>query len=209
MKVLVPVEDYLFSSAIVKLLSQHHWPADTEFFVVNVIEPHMMNLVAPLPMEPLFPIPEQHILHDAKELLAAATQALRFAIPGARFIEKIQVGNPAEEILSLARSWPADLIVAGSHGHSGFNKFFLGSVSLKVVTHSPCSVLLAKPDGATLKLWQQAAELQPEASNSNCLKTMYSAKKFERILVALDDTEISTELVDFVLSHTWFEKAHF
>jgi nucleotide-binding universal stress UspA family protein len=56
----------------------------------------------------------------------------------------IKYGNPAEEILATAKKMKADLIVTGSHGRHGAQKFFLGSVSSKIVDHSPCSVLVVK-----------------------------------------------------------------
>jgi nucleotide-binding universal stress UspA family protein len=56
----------------------------------------------------------------------------------------IKYGNPAEEILATAKKMKADLIVTGSHGRHGAQKFFLGSVSSKIVDHAPCSVLVVK-----------------------------------------------------------------
>ena len=56
----------------------------------------------------------------------------------------ITQGNPAEEILAAAKKIKADLIVSGSHGRHGAQKFLLGSVSSKIVDHSPCAVLVVK-----------------------------------------------------------------
>jgi nucleotide-binding universal stress UspA family protein len=53
-------------------------------------------------------------------------------------------GSPADEIVKLAEKEGADVIVIGSHGRHGAKKFFLGSVSSRVATHAPCSVLLVK-----------------------------------------------------------------
>lgn len=52
-------------------------------------------------------------------------------------------GNPEQEIVEIARSWRADLIVMGSHGR-GFWGRLLGSVSDGVLHHSPCSVLIVR-----------------------------------------------------------------
>lgn len=48
------------------------------------------------------------------------------------------------EILELARSWKADLIMVGSTGRSQIDRFLLGSVSKRIVRHSPCSVWIAR-----------------------------------------------------------------
>lgn len=56
----------------------------------------------------------------------------------------IKQGNPAEEILETAKKIKADLIVAGSHGRHGAQRFLLGSVSSKIVDHAPCAVLIVK-----------------------------------------------------------------
>jgi nucleotide-binding universal stress UspA family protein len=52
--------------------------------------------------------------------------------------------SPAEEIVSAAKDQKADLIVIGSRGLAGKTSSFLGSTASKVVTYSPCSVLVVK-----------------------------------------------------------------
>jgi len=56
----------------------------------------------------------------------------------------ITQGNPAEEVLETAKKIKADLVVTGSHGRHGAQKFLLGSVSSKIVDHAVCSVLVVK-----------------------------------------------------------------
>ena len=54
--------------------------------------------------------------------------------------------SPAEEIVRVAKDQKADLIVIGSRGLAGKTSSFLGSTASKVVTYSPCSVLVVKSD---------------------------------------------------------------
>lgn len=54
-------------------------------------------------------------------------------------------GNPAREILRTAEAVPADVIVMGTHGRSGFTRLLLGSVTEKVLRHAPCPVLTVPP----------------------------------------------------------------
>jgi nucleotide-binding universal stress UspA family protein len=56
-------------------------------------------------------------------------------------------GNPSQEILKSAREMEADLIVIGSRGRTGIEKFLLGSVAEKVVLQSTIPVLMIKGDG--------------------------------------------------------------
>ncbi len=57
----------------------------------------------------------------------------------------LEEGNPAPHILECARSLPADLIVMGTHGRGGFERFMLGSVTEKIVRKATCPVLTVPP----------------------------------------------------------------
>jgi nucleotide-binding universal stress UspA family protein len=52
--------------------------------------------------------------------------------------------DPAEAILEVAGAQNADLIVIGSRGLSGVQRFLLGSVSAKVSEHASCNVLIVR-----------------------------------------------------------------
>jgi nucleotide-binding universal stress UspA family protein len=52
--------------------------------------------------------------------------------------------SPAEEIVAVAKKENADLIVIGSRGLGAKTHSFIGSTASKVVTYSPCSVLVVK-----------------------------------------------------------------
>jgi nucleotide-binding universal stress UspA family protein len=52
--------------------------------------------------------------------------------------------SPAEEIVAVAKKENADLIVIGSRGIGAKTRSFIGSTASKVVTYSPCSVLVVK-----------------------------------------------------------------
>ena len=57
----------------------------------------------------------------------------------------VEVGRPANHILDRAADLPADLIVMGTHGTSGFEHLVLGSVTEKVVRKATCPVLTVPP----------------------------------------------------------------
>jgi len=59
--------------------------------------------------------------------------------------KEIAVGDPADMILDEAKVRDADLIVVGSRGLNAAQRFLLGSVSPKVVSHAHCPVLIVRP----------------------------------------------------------------
>jgi nucleotide-binding universal stress UspA family protein len=61
-------------------------------------------------------------------------------IPERRLVE----GDPASEILDIAREIAADLIVMGTHGRTGLSRFLMGSVAEQVVRKAGCPVLTVK-----------------------------------------------------------------
>ena len=54
----------------------------------------------------------------------------------------IREGSPARVILDVAQEEGVDLIVMGSSGKSGFDRFIMGSVADKVVNSAKCAVLV-------------------------------------------------------------------
>lgn len=55
-----------------------------------------------------------------------------------------RIGRPAEEIVSAANDWTADLIVMGTHGLTGIDHFLVGSVAESVLRRAACPVLCVK-----------------------------------------------------------------
>lgn len=59
-----------------------------------------------------------------------------------RINKKVIVGVPAEEIVKLAAEEKFDFIVIGRRGFSKVERFFVGSVTQKVISASPCPVMV-------------------------------------------------------------------
>jgi nucleotide-binding universal stress UspA family protein len=60
---------------------------------------------------------------------------------GASVERRFEVGDPTESILRIAAEIRADLIVMGTHGRTGLERFLMGSVAEQVVRRAPCPVL--------------------------------------------------------------------
>lgn len=86
-------------------------------------------------------------------------------------------GKPATRILERAASLPADLVVMGTHGRSGFERFLLGSVTEKVLRKATCPVLTVPP---------------PTASASKL--------PFKRLLCPVDFSDSSISALQFAFS---------
>jgi nucleotide-binding universal stress UspA family protein len=56
----------------------------------------------------------------------------------------LRIGNPYDEIVTAAKEVGADLIIIGSHGHAGLERFLVGSTAERVVQYAPCPVLVVK-----------------------------------------------------------------
>lgn len=76
-----------------------------------------------------------------KNLKKAEAQLKKGSVPARTLVRQ---GNTAEVIIETARKVRANLIVLGSHGRQGVEKFLLGSISAKVVAHADRPVLVVK-----------------------------------------------------------------
>lgn len=55
-----------------------------------------------------------------------------------------RTGPPGEVVAGVASERHAELIVVGTHGHTGISRFLLGSVATAVLRHAPCDVLVCR-----------------------------------------------------------------
>ncbi|MDP1965388.1 MAG: universal stress protein [Reyranella sp.] len=66
----------------------------------------------------------------------------------ARWVLKPYSSSAADAICAAAREASADLVVVGTRGRTGFEKFLLGSVAEEVLRVSDCDVLAVPPSSA-------------------------------------------------------------
>lgn len=143
--------------------------------VVYVI-PQMLRLSdSAYTAEPWLITPEarRQVEQDMREFL----QPLREA----RLDHEVEIGEgePWQEILTMAHQMSADLVVMGTHGRSGLERLFLGSVAEKLIRRLPCPVLtVSHEEGRT---WEAPGLVT-------------------RILCATDFSETSTLALDLALA---------
>lgn len=110
-----------------------------------------LHVVSPVPVAvpPAYPaLPPQ--VEPAFDREAVAAQIWRLVeaerVPGARVEVQVEEAPAvAAEILAQASRLRSDLIVIGTHGRSGFERFFLGSTAEKVLRRASCPVMTVPP----------------------------------------------------------------
>lgn len=150
MKILIAVEDKIFGDAIAQFVGQSSWPESSEIRVVHVMEPLHVDALSGSGSDRMLALHDQRH-QEAKDLLISISTQLSGCFPYPTIKQEVHEGRPKEVILALSRNWPADLIVMGSHGRNGIGQFFLGSVSLSVLSASSCSVMIVKLPQSTGK----------------------------------------------------------
>jgi nucleotide-binding universal stress UspA family protein len=91
---------------------------------------------------PVFPDPEvqKQVLQKVQADLDELAKKCFVDLPVEHYA--IEASGPIhQEILNFAASKAADLIVIATHGRTGLVQLLIGSVTEKVVRHSPCPVL--------------------------------------------------------------------
>lgn len=59
---------------------------------------------------------------------------------------KLRKGKVYQEIAAQARSMNASLIIAGTHGVTGYEEFWIGSNAYRIVSYAPCPVITVRYD---------------------------------------------------------------
>jgi nucleotide-binding universal stress UspA family protein len=146
MKILLATDGSDCSKAAVNSVAERPWPEGSEVMIVSATE------IPNAPMSEAWVLPDSYYTQldgVAKAQAEAAVNGAAWRIkagntPGLEVITVIKNGHAKEVILDEAEKWGADLIVLGSHGYNGWQRFLLGSVSHAVATHAHCSVEIVR-----------------------------------------------------------------
>jgi len=77
---------------------------------------------------------------EARDELSRTAQVLA----NANVTKRIEVGDVAQTVVRVAEELGVDAIVVASHGRTGLERLFLGSVSEHIVRHAHCPVLVVR-----------------------------------------------------------------
>ncbi|MGB8768233.1 MAG: universal stress protein [Candidatus Korobacteraceae bacterium] len=139
MKILIAIDDSKFSGDVSRAIVAQFRTENTEVRVLHVLQP-----IAPAPpqMAPGYAPELEEQKKPARELVERIAKELRGA--GFNVNTTVAVGDTRETIIDSAAEWSADLIVVGSHGRRGVQRFLLGSVAEFVARHARCSVEIVR-----------------------------------------------------------------
>lgn len=110
---------------------------------------------------------------EAKERMEELVESFKDDMKEGKLMFKIRSGKVEKEIINQAKYHDAFLIVAGTHGVSGFEPFWLGSNAYKIVTGAPCPII-------TIRYGEDAK------------------KNIRKIVLPIDSTKESRQKVPFV-----------
>jgi len=144
MNILVAIDDSKFSEAAANAVIAQMKTDGTEIRLLHVLAPFPVALAEKMGSNdsPDFPAARLKLRDQANELLTKTEEEFRSA--GFKTIHFVEEGDAREVILEHAERWPADLIVVGSHGRKGMNRFLMGSVSEAVARYARCSVEIVR-----------------------------------------------------------------
>jgi nucleotide-binding universal stress UspA family protein len=145
MKVILAIDDSDCSDVAFQSINDGYWPEGTKLTIVTVIEPFSLQYAVSGAYYVEAVAEAQRDYSDyCHQFINGKVEQLKSRFASCQIEGKVLEGDIASSIIKEAEDQDADLIILGSHGRRGFQKFLLGSVAEKVVSHAPCSVQIAK-----------------------------------------------------------------
>ncbi len=139
--ILIPTDGSpLSTQAVEKALDFAH-AIGAEATVLVVIEPLQVFTVNPSGLETAYAEYDRMSNEAADGTLLAAKEVAKQRMVACETIKLISL-DPAKTIVETAERHGCDIIAMASHGRSGFKAFMLGSVTMKVLSHSKVPVLV-------------------------------------------------------------------
>jgi nucleotide-binding universal stress UspA family protein len=123
----------IFAQATVRVLS-----------VAEVVRPWHTGLAPTVYRQVLEAYSDELSAAKVEQEAIARAAADRLTTAGRSAEAKLRIGDAAAQIVEEATTWPADLIVLGSRGHTGLTRVVLGSVARNVLQGSQSSVLIIR-----------------------------------------------------------------
>ena len=142
MRILLAVDGSKLSEAATRTVITQARPQDTEVHILHVIDVLSNQLPEMMASYPGVEHDRDAQRKPAEALVGKTAQLVRNKC--FRVTTAVELGSPKSKIIDTAAEWHADLIVLGSHGRTGLDRFLLGSLPDSVLRHAHCSVELVR-----------------------------------------------------------------
>ena len=147
MKILMPIDGSTFSKAALSFIASRSTliKSQPDVELLNVQYPVSARVLRGAGKE----LVQIHHESEASKVIKPALAALKRA--GLRAQSRLVVGTPGVEVGRIAASDAADLIVMGSHGHTGLKNLLFGSVTQTVLASCATPLLVLRSDAVPKK----------------------------------------------------------
>lgn len=147
MKILMPIDGSTFSKAALSFIASRSTliKSQPDVELLNVQYPVSSRVSRGAGKELVL----MHHESEAGKVLKPALAALKRA--GLRAQSRLVVGTPGEALGRIAVAGAVDLIVMGSHGHTGFKNLLFGSVTQAVLASCKTPLLVLRSDAVPKK----------------------------------------------------------
>lgn len=140
-KILCPVDFSEASASVAKVAR--------EFAVAFNAEVFLLHVAPSMTQYEIYDLPSASLPQLVGDMVTGAEKSMEEFVSehfsGLRASGKVIRGDAADVITTTAKVENADIIIMGTHGRQGLNRFLFGSVAEKVVKTSPVPVLTFRP----------------------------------------------------------------
>jgi nucleotide-binding universal stress UspA family protein len=141
-RILVPTDFSKYSENAVRYAVAFAEKFGAELHVLHVVQDLALFIPEAVLITPMVTPPLEQFKAAARAALDKVIKEMN--LTGLKVETEVAQGVPFNEIVRTAREKDVDLIVMGTHGHTGLAHMLLGSVAEKVVRKAPCPVLTVR-----------------------------------------------------------------
>lgn len=128
------MEALAWGGELLRTFGEEHWPAVEALFVLS-----------PFPDQTELQFTSAQVERLALDELDRALVKLKSAGVTGDIGKRIRTGRPSDEILAEIHDRAVELVILGTHGRSGLERFMLGSVASDITRDARCSVIIVPP----------------------------------------------------------------
>jgi nucleotide-binding universal stress UspA family protein len=180
MRILIAYDGSAYADAAIEDLRFAGLPPENGVQIISVAHAGWTPSKEPRLERAPFSSPWKTCMREAEAFAEQARAHVQFQFPSWNVSSEALWGDPAHILLKTILRWMPALVVVGSHGRSAAGRLILGSVSLDIVHHAPCSVRVVRVG-------------------------LRKGNTPERLLIATDGSPQAMAMVDYVARRCWPE----